>query len=88
MLPAFSSISDFASLGLTLYPNPMTGVLVVKNTNRNNSRLVMINAVGEEVMNRTLNETTSINVAGLSPGIYLVKVIMDNAEATARFIKE
>jgi len=39
-------------------------------------------------MNRTLNETTSINVAGLSPGIYLVKVIMDNAEATARFIKE
>tara|TARA_B110000503_G_C7168951_1_gene423324 strand:- start:4051 stop:4188 length:138 start_codon:yes stop_codon:yes gene_type:complete len=30
----------------------------------------------------------SINVAGLSPGIYLVKVIMDNAEATARFIKE
>ena len=48
----------------------------------------MINAVGEEVMNRTLNETTSINVAGLSPGIYLVKVIMDNAEATARFIKE
>jgi PKD repeat protein len=88
LLPAFSSISDFASLGLTLYPNPMTDVLVVKNTNRNNSRLVMINAVGEEVMNRTLNETTSINVAGLSPGIYLVKVIMDNAEATARFIKE
>ena len=66
----------------------MTDVLVVKNTNLKNSRLVLINAVGDEVMNRTLNETTSINVAGLSPGIYLVKVIMDNAEATARFIKE
>ena len=86
---------DCASLGteafdkdsVSLYPNPTLSVLNIKvDANIANQPYIITDALGKIILKGKLNEgDTTINVEGLSKGIYCIKVANNKA---SKFIKE
>ncbi len=63
---------------ITLYPNPTTGIINLQSKEKINSVLVY-NLTGQRMSIKSLNkENTSIDISGLSNGIYFVEVILND----------
>ena len=84
---ATASVSDNASLNVSMYPNPTTNTLnltaqgVIKNAS-------IYNVIGKEVLRLDINKNSeSIDVSKLPKGIYLIKYTMDDKVGSAKFIK-
>ena len=76
---------DFDKSSVSLYPNPVFGVLNIDN-NLTNQPYNIIDTLGKIVLKGKLNEgNNSINVEQLSKGIYHLKVSNNKA---SKFIKE
>ena len=83
---AFLSINDFELEGVMLFPNPTSSVLNVDlPSNVVLERVTIYNGIGQSLGS---TELTSINVSGLSNGIYFLEITTDSGRATSRFIKE
>jgi hypothetical protein len=63
---------------LSIYPNPSTNQLTIQiNSNFiiQNSKLLMYDILGNEVLNQTLKtQTTTLNIEHLTKGIYTIKI--------------
>lgn len=82
-LPSFDNIYD-----LTMYPNPLTGNTLYLNTNTNATMEVQIfNTLSTELVN-TVVVNNSVNVSGLTTGIYIVKITEEGKTATKKLIIE
>jgi hypothetical protein len=58
-----------------VYPNPTTNEIKVRARNHNHNRYSILSVNGEELLTGLLNESmTTINLNGLSSGMYLVQV--------------
>tara|TARA_R110002050_G_scaffold63696_3_gene139081 strand:+ start:11877 stop:13517 length:1641 start_codon:yes stop_codon:yes gene_type:complete len=76
---------------IDLYPNPATKTLVlnISDANLNIESYQVIDATARVVMNGNLiNGFNELNVEGLTPGVYFVKVQTNEGEAVQRFIKK
>ena len=76
---------------VNVYPNPVKGTVNIQiENNQDKAEIRLFDMYGRLVMQQlSSNENTRLNVAKLSPGVYLVKIIKDDAEvSTTRFIKE
>lgn len=73
---------------LTVYPNPATNVVTVTSANPV-SQILIYSLTGKLMFqNNVVSEKKiSINVAGFTPGVYLLKGIQENNTATQKFIK-
>ncbi|MFT4063101.1 MAG: carboxylesterase family protein [Edaphocola sp.] len=72
---------------LYVFPNPTNGLLNIDNSNIVNKDLVITNLIGQTVTNiktKFSNNTTQVDVSGLSNGVYFIKV----GNKTGKFIKE
>jgi hypothetical protein len=70
-----------------IYPNPVVDKVYFKNVNSTTAQVIIYDAQGKVILSRLL-ESDFIDVADLSRGIYLVKLI-DNGKITInRMIKE
>lgn len=82
------SIPEEIFTDIFIYPNPTTGVLYVENSSESKLTVRIFNVVGKEVYNGRLYQGSSrIDLNGLTPGMYFVKLINpDTQEETVRKI--
>lgn len=79
-------INEQENGGVTIYPNPTNGVLLIETIATGNSILVY-NSLGEVVANQQTSGTrTSIDLSGLSNGIYFVHVVNAGGDHVQKII--
>lgn len=73
-----------------LFPNPTTGILNITSTYLNKKvNMEIYNSLGTLVNEIKLEETKTINLSGLSNGIYFIKIISDDLLVkTLKIIKQ
>jgi len=78
--------SAVSASDLNVYPNPAKDVLTISLGNQTGTfPLSVVNATGMEVKNTTINApSTTLNVADLNPGIYMLKIGI----TAAKFVKQ
>ena len=71
------------------YPNPTSGILNIKSS-QDVDNVTVFNLLGQNVASFSKNEITnsSIDMSGLSKGLYLVKVTSGDKTETLRVTKE
>lgn len=75
-------------ISINLYPNPLKNTLIIELDNEANADLLIVNSVGEEVMNRqALDGRVEINTSDLTPGVYFVKIISGTTIVTRKVLK-
>ncbi|MFP9115006.1 T9SS type A sorting domain-containing protein [Flavobacterium sp. RHBU_3] len=81
-----AAINSVKANTLSLYPNPASSVLTIKSADAMISQYSIFDVTGKVVLQNkvTAAQSTSINVANLSPGVYFVKT--DNGTAL-KFVK-
>lgn len=74
--------------GFKFYPNPAQEVLNI-SANSTIESVSMFSLLGQKVFETSVNQNeTSINIASLTPGVYLMKAMIDGNSATYKFIKQ
>jgi hypothetical protein len=75
-------------VNVSLYPNPAKGSLNISAQNKIESATIY-NVLGKKIKSFTVNaKTSSLDVSGLSRGIYILKYTANNAVGSMKFIKE
>jgi Secretion system C-terminal sorting domain/Repeat of unknown function (DUF5648) len=73
----------------TVFPNPTTGLITIKNDSKTIDSVTVNNLFGEEIQtNKTGGSNTVLDISNLPKGIYLVKVKSQGEEKVMRVIKE
>lgn len=81
-----SSSSFNAIDGLTMYPNPLKGnTLYLISTANAEMSVQIFDLVGKEVLNSNVMNNT-VNVSGLTSGVYIVKVTEEGKTATRKLV--
>jgi len=82
-----TAIEDFAVSTISIYPNPTTGQLRIKNYElRENTVLKIYNIVGQVVFTSAVSPhspETTIDISPLANGMYFLKI----NEKTVKFVK-
>lgn len=84
---AVLSVRDPKRENLCLFPNPVTDRLRL-NIHNGRFQWTIFDMHGGEVLQGNSSSSNTIKVADLHPGIYVLKVIGDRYNGTARFTKE
>jgi hypothetical protein len=72
---------------LQIYPNPARQQLHIRNLN-DPAEYQVYTAMGRMVMNgKALSGNAVINIAGLEPGFYIIRLISESGISTGKFIK-
>jgi len=79
----------FSLQGLSVYPNPASGMVTVKNK-AVLSQVKVINLLGQEVVSQKANDTAvPVNISGLSTGTYVFKITAaDGRTASIKVVKQ
>ena len=72
---------------LIVYPNPAQNILYVNNYMLNNARIEIINFQGKVVLSKNSNANT-IDISGISKGVYVLKLTGSKIIQIAKFLKE
>ncbi|WP_291116548.1 DUF7619 domain-containing protein [Flavobacterium sp. UBA6135] len=83
------SISDYVVSDLLIYPNPASDILYF-NSNNTIKDITVYDLLGNEILLKKVNKNQmDLDVANLSKGIYIIKIINpDNTEHIRKFIKK
>ncbi len=72
--------------GLSFYPNPVTnGKVYISSKLNADKQIAIFDVLGKKVL-QTLITTKELNVASLSPGVYIIKIEEGDATATRKLI--
>jgi hypothetical protein len=72
--------------GLNLYPNPVTnGKIYITSKNDLEKEIIIFDVLGKKVL-QTKIVSKELNVSNLSPGVYIIKVIEENATSSRKLI--
>lgn len=72
--------------GLSFYPNPVTNGKVYISSKLNlDKQIAIFDVLGKKVL-QTLLTSKELNVASLSPGVYIIKIEEGDATATRKLI--
>lgn len=72
--------------GLNFYPNPVTNGKVYISSKLNlDKQIAIFDVLGKRVL-QTLLTSKELNVASLSPGVYIIKIEEGDATATRKLI--
>jgi hypothetical protein len=76
--------ANTASMNISVYPNPTSGIFIIEGTTANDV-IVVMNAVGQVVVNETANgNRTEINLSTYANGVYFVRVVHGTEMKTQR----
>jgi hypothetical protein len=86
--PNTTGIDDNIDLNseINIYPNPTSNQLTI-DTELNINEMSVVDITGKVIMT-TKENTTTINVADLSDGIYFIQLITENRTITKKFVKQ
>jgi hypothetical protein len=74
--------------GLKIYPNPVTSALSIEMLdNKEPVNFEIINATGSIVYKGSVNQKTSVQVAGFPSGTYVIKIATKNGYEFRKFVK-
>ena len=77
---------DTSIEGLSFYPNPVSnGKIYITSKYGGDKEVVIFDVLGKKVLQATLN-TKELNIAGISPGVYIIKIREGDATATRKLI--
>lgn len=72
--------------GLSLYPNPVTtGKVYVTSKNDLEKEIIIFDVLGKKVL-QTKIDTKELNVSDLLPGVYIIKIIEEEATSSRKLI--
>jgi len=72
--------------GLSLYPNPVTsGKVYISTKNDLEKEIIIFDLLGKKVLQTHLS-SRELNVSDLVPGVYIIKIIEENASVTRKLI--
>lgn len=73
--------------GLNIYPNPVsTGRIYITSKSSLNKDVEIYDVLGKKVVTATLTSAKELNITGLTPGVYIIKVKEGDATATRKLI--
>jgi|SRR5690554_3460515 len=81
------STEKFFQQHFSMYPNPVTDVLNIDSVNGLNTNEIRIMDVTGKVV-KVQNNASSVNVADLAAGTYLIDITTNEGKATSKFIKK
>ena len=83
----FNVEEDLVS-GISVYPNPSTGILNIDFETNDSFSVEVTNIIGEIVLLKDVESNTSIDLSNFDKGTYLVKVSNSNLSKTERIVIE
>ncbi len=73
---------------LKIYPNPANNYVVLEQI-KGDAMLELYDVLGKKVLSqKTTGSTATVDVSGLSKGIYVFKLLINNGLQTGKFVKE
>ncbi len=80
------STNDFNILDVSIYPNPVDGNFVTIQSLTNGLKEIQVfDILGKRVINTTLS-SDSLDISELNPGVYMVKVTVENQSKVSKLI--
>lgn len=80
------SVETIAENGVSVYPNPTTGVVNVTNKSGLTNTIQVIDVTGKELISKTVSAGTTIDLSSFGTGIYLVKVSNEKGQIVERVV--
>jgi hypothetical protein len=74
-----SNISEFEC-----FPNPTSGILNIKTSDK--TQVKLFNIIGQQLMNKTINQSQQLNLSYLPKGTYLINLKKQNEIKTFKII--
>lgn len=72
--------------GLSFYPNPVSnGKIYITSKSSLDKEITIFDVLGKKVLQVTMN-SRELNIASLSPGVYIIKIHEGDATATRKLI--
>jgi hypothetical protein len=72
--------------GLSFYPNPVsTGKIYITSRSSMDKDVMIFDVLGKKVLQATIS-SKELNIATLSPGVYIIKIREGEATATRKLI--
>jgi len=84
----FLSIEEQLLNSITIYPNPTTNILKIKDTNNVITSYSISDLMGKTIVQSRAFIGQEINVASFKTGIYFINVVSEKRSNTLKFIKK
>ncbi len=85
-LPALAQDGKQSIDGLNFYPNPVSsGKIYITSKSLADKEVVIFDVLGKKVLQTVVN-AKELNIATLSPGVYIIKIREGEATATRKLI--
>lgn len=78
-------IDEVMDQNLSIYPNPVKSILNIQGLT-NSVNVTIYDVLGKNVMNKTLNGTSTLDISTLDNGLYFLK--FEDTNSTFKFIKQ
>ncbi|WP_396217370.1 T9SS type A sorting domain-containing protein [Flavobacterium sp.] len=73
--------------GMKMYPNPAKNNLFIETALNSDINVAIIDVLGKEVINSKVSNN-AVNISGLTPGMYIVKITEEGKTSTKKLIIE
>ncbi|WP_396198137.1 T9SS type A sorting domain-containing protein [Flavobacterium sp.] len=73
--------------GLKMYPNPAKNNLFIETALNSDINVAIVDVLGKEVINSKVSNS-AVNISGLTPGMYIVKITEEGKTSTKKLIIE
>ena len=84
---AATAVVDVHDVDVTLYPSPVEDILKIKVDNDSQvTKAVVFNSFGSKIMEE--RNALELNMGGLTPGLYIVQLTVDNRMVVKKVIKK
>ena len=80
-----TSISDLANLGVSVYPNPSTGIINLQSASRVNYRV--IDALGKVITSGEVEGSKSLNLSSAASGLYTLSIVDASGNVSSGIIQ-
>lgn len=80
-----TSIGDLANLGVSIYPNPSTGIINLESASRVNYRV--IDALGKVITSGSVEGSKSLNLSSAASGIYTLSIVDASGNVSSGIIQ-
>jgi CubicO group peptidase (beta-lactamase class C family) len=81
-----TSVNEFVSNKITVYPNPVANMLTIENSDGANAEVFSFD--GKKVLETTLDNGKTIDVSWLEDGLYILRIIDKQTTSSVKFRKQ
>jgi hypothetical protein len=83
-----SNIQDNDSEGISIFPNPTSGIIQIQNKYSEAGNIQITDNLGSIIKEQKLSDSKQIDISNVANGVYFIKILTDRQTITKRIIKE